>query len=185
MFLFPSQTAAAVTPQVSAGRRAELCLFCTENTQHGPSSQWRVSHYLSTTQTLAAVACVSLSFYNTDPGRSGVCLTIFLQHGPRPQWHVSHYLSTTWTLAAVACVSLSFYNTTHAAVACVSLSFYSTDTGRSGVCLTIFLQHGPWLQWLVSHYLSTTRTQAAVAEKQERLCGPAPDPATWEHLWWL
>ena len=71
MFLFPSQTAAAVTPQVSAGRRAELCLFCTENTQHGPSSQWRVSHYLSTTRTHAAVACVSLSFYNTDPGCSG------------------------------------------------------------------------------------------------------------------
>ena len=80
MFLFPSQTAAAVTPQVSAVRRTELCLFCTENTQHGPGPQWRVSH---------------LSFYNTDPGFSGVC----------------HYLSTTLTQPAVACVSLSFYNT--------------------------------------------------------------------------
>ena len=100
MFLFPSQTAAAVTPQVSAVRRTELCLFCTENTQHGPGPQWRVSHlsfyntdpgfsgvchYLSTTLTQPAVACVSLSFYNTDSGCSGVCLTIFLQHGPSPQ----------------------------------------------------------------------------------------------------
>ena len=53
--------------------------------------------------------------HNTDPGRSGVCLTylfttrtrasvacvtIFLQHWPSPQWRVSHYLSTTRTQPA-------------------------------------------------------------------------------------
>ena len=52
--------------------------------QHGPGLQWRVS----------------LSFYNTDPARSGVCLTIFLQHGLGLQWCVSHYLSTTRTQPA-------------------------------------------------------------------------------------
>ena len=74
-----------------------------------------ILHRKHTTRTRAAVACVSpiflqhrpglqwrvsLSFYNTDPARSGVCLTIFLQHGLGLQWCVSHYLSTTRTQPA-------------------------------------------------------------------------------------